>query len=470
MERAVAPSGWLWAGLVTVIGAFCCLMFESLTAKLQEVFKHLTGRGRLSEQDVAEAARQLRLAFLEADVNLKVVKDFVGSIREQAVGQEVMASLTPGQQVIKIVRDELTILLGGTISDLDIGGPSPAVLMLCGLQGSGKTTTAAKLATHVRRQGAKPLLVATDVHRPAAIEQLKMVAGEVEVPVFDARPTDTPLAIAQAAVKHAESARLSPVIIDTAGRLHIDEAMMAELREQKAALHPSDILLVVDAMTGQDAVKAATEFDQALNLTGFILTKLDGDARGGAALSIRAVTGKPIKFAGIGEKLDAIEPFHPDRMASRIMGMGDVLTLIDRAESAMDAGRAEELERRLRGGRFDLNDFLEQLRQVSTMGPLDQFLEMVPGVAALQRRGSLQVDHDALKRMEAIIQSMTPAERTRPEMIGGSRRRRIARGSGTRVQDVNQLLAQFKQMKQLLGQMADQERRPGHRARLPFSI
>ena len=433
-------------------------MFESLTSKLQQVFKRLTGKGRLSEQDVDAACRELRLALLEADVNFKVVKDFVARIREKAVGQEVMESLTPGQQVIKIVRDELTALLGGEEAALATAERPTTVILLAGLQGGGKTTTAAKLGSYLRSRGSKPLLVATDIYRPAAIEQLKIVGEQVKLPVFELGAGQTPVSIARGAMKHAIEQGYNPLIVDTAGRLHVDDEMMSELRALKAELQPAELLLIVDAMTGQDAVNMAAQFDQTVGVTGFILTKLDGDARGGAALSIRAVTGKPIKLVGMGEKLDALEAFYPERMASRILGMGDVLSLIEKAEAAFDEEQAQEFERKLRSKQFDLQDFLEQVRQVPKLGPLDQFLDMIPGLSALRRKMPLEVDPARLKQMEAIIQSMTMEERHSPEVINGSRRRRIAHGSGTSVQAVNQLLTQYKQLKSMLGQMADAEK------------
>jgi len=433
-------------------------MFEGLTARLNDVFKRLTGKGRLSEQDVAQACREIRLVLLEADVNFKVVKDFVGRVRERAVGQDVLQSLTPGQQVVKIVHEELIHLLGAGEADLTFAPEGPSVFMLVGLQGGGKTTTTAKLAGHLKAKGRRPLLAATDVYRPAAVEQLKVVGGQVEVPVFDLGTEQNPVDVARGAVARAQQEGCDLVLLDTAGRLHVDEDLMEELRRMKAALQPTEILLVVDAMTGQDAVNAASQFDEALELTGFILTKLDGDARGGAALSIRAVTGKAIKFAGVGERLEAIEPFHPERMASRILGMGDVLTLIEKAESAFTEEQAAEMERRLRRAEFDLNDFMAQLEHLKKMGPLDQVLDMIPGMSRLRGRMPTEVDPAALSKTQAIIQSMTPQERSDPGIIDGSRRRRIARGSGTSRQEVNQLLAQFKQMKQMFRRATEMEK------------
>jgi signal recognition particle subunit SRP54 len=431
-------------------------MFEGLTAKLQNVLRNLRGKGRLSEQDVSAACREIRLALLEADVNFRVVKDLVNHISEKAVGREVMESLTPGQQVVKIVYDELTALLGGVAAELDLSGETPVVIM-AGLQGGGKTTTAGKLAARVKKAGRRPLLVATDLRRAAAVEQLRVVGEQVGVPVFEGS-ADNALSIARAAVEHARRNGLSPVIIDTAGRTHVDQDLMAELANVKNALQPREVLLVLDAMTGQDAVNVAGEFDRAVGITGVILTKLDGDARGGAALSVRAVTGKPIKLAGVGEKLDALEVFHPDRMASRILGMGDVLTLVEQAEAAIEEREVEELEKRLREKRFDLNDFMRELQRLSKMGSLDQLLGMIPGIQGLRQQAPLEVDPKGLKQMAAIVQSMTAREREEPDIIDGSRRRRIARGSGTSRQDVNMLLKQFRQMRQMLVQFADVEK------------
>ena len=431
-------------------------MFEGLTAKLQNVLRNLRGKGRLSEQDVSAACREIRLALLEADVNFRVVKDLVNHISEKAVGREVMESLTPGQQVVKIVYDELTALLGDTAAELDLSGETPVIIM-AGLQGGGKTTTAGKLAARLKKAGRRPLLVATDLRRAAAVEQLRVIGEQAGVPVFEGS-ADNALSIARAAVEHARRNGLSPVIIDTAGRTHVDQELMGELVNVKKALQPREVLLVLDAMTGQDAVNVASEFDRAVGVSGVVLTKLDGDARGGAALSVRAVTGKPIKFAGVGEKLDALEVFHPDRMASRILGMGDVLTLVEQAEAAFGEREAEELERRLREKRFDLNDFMRELQRLSKMGSLDQLLGMIPGIQGLRQQVPLEVDPKRFKQMAAIVQSMTAREREEPDVIDGSRRRRIARGSGTSRQDVNTLLKQFRQMRQMLVQFADGEK------------
>jgi len=404
---------------------------------------------------VAAACREIRLALLEADVNFRVVRDFVARVQEQAVGEDVIASLTPGQQVVKIVHEELTRLLGAEASDLELSA-RPSVVLMVGLQGGGKTTTAGKLARRLAAQGEHPLLAATDLRRPAAVEQLRVVGEQVDVPVFRGDGKDA-VGVARAAVERAKSEGLGPVIIDTAGRTHIDEELMAELSSMKDKVRPQEVLLVLDAMTGQDAVNVAAEFDEAIGITGVVLTKLDGDARGGAALSVREVTGKPIKLAGIGEKLDALEVFHPDRMASRILGMGDVQTLVEHAESAFDEKEAADLERRLRERRFDLNDFMREMERLGKMGSLDHLLAMIPGVQALRQQIPMEVDPKRLRHMTAIMQSMSPGERANPDMIDGSRRRRIARGSGRTRQEVNFLLKQFKQMRSMLGQFADAE-------------
>ena len=428
------------------------MAFESLSDKLSAAFQKLRGKGRLSEADVKEAMREVRLALLEADVSYKVVKDFVNRVTERAVGQDVLESLSPAQMVIKIVNDELVALMGSESAKLNFGGRSPAVVMLVGLQGAGKTTNGAKLAALVRRQNNKrPLLVACDVYRPAAIQQLETVGRQLDIPVFQMGQGD-PVEIAKAGVAHARKHGNDVVFLDTAGRLHIDEQLMDELRNIKAAVEPSEILLVVDAMTGQDAVNAASAFDGALGVDGIMLTKLDGDARGGAALSVKAVTGKPIKFAGTGAKLDQIEVFHPDRMAGRILGMGDVLTLIERAEQSIDEKKAKELEEKLRANKFTLADFYEQLVQLKSMGSMQDILGMLPGVDAKALSGA-SVDEKAMARTAAIIQSMTPRERENPEIIGSSRKKRIAAGSGTTVIDVNKLLRQFEAMQKLMRQM-----------------
>jgi len=436
-------------------------MFESLQARLGEIFRRLTGRGHLSPEDVDAALREVRLALLEADVHFTVARDFVARVREAAVGQEIWKSLTPAQQVIKIVYDELVRLLGGAHRDLRTAPQPPTVLLLVGLHGTGKTTTAAKLGYLLRRRGRHPLLVATDLRRPAAVEQLEAVGRQAGVPTFTQAGATDPVAVALAAVDHARRSGHDVLIVDSAGRLHIDDPLMAELAHMREALRPTEVLLTLDAMAGQDAVRMAQGF-AALGLDGLILTKLDGDARGGAALSVVAVTGVPILFVGVGERVEALEPFHPDRMAARILGMGDVLTLIEKAQATMDAEAAAALERRLRRGEFTLADFLEQLRQVRRMGPLDQLLELLPGLGRM--RGALQVDEQQLVHVEAMINSMTPEERQNPAIIDGSRRRRIARGSGMSVQDVNRLLKQFEEARRLVRQVQGLGRR-GKRVR-----
>ncbi len=436
-------------------------MFENLTDRLQAVFSKLTGRGVLSEADVDAAMREVRMALLEADVNFKTVKEFVARVRERAVGQDVMRSLTPGQMVVKIVLEELTALMGGSESRLVFSGRIPSVVMLVGLQGSGKTTAAAKLANLFRKQGKSPLLVACDVYRPAAIDQLEALGRQLEIPVYRGEGTD-PVAIAEAGVREAIAHMRDLVIIDTAGRLHIDEEMMAEAAAIKAATRPDQVLMVIDAMTGQDAVTAANAFAERVDFDGVIVTKLDGDARGGAALSVRAVTGRPIKFVGVGEKLDALEPFHPERMAKRILGMGDVVTLIEKAQDAFDADATADMEERLRSGVFTLDDFLAQLQQMRKMGSLSDILKMIPGANKLPK--DADIDEGALARTEAIIQSMTPAERAKPSVMNGARRERIAAGAGVRVFDVNQVLKQYAQTQKMIRQMQTMERQ-GKRGR-----
>ena len=429
------------------------MAFEGLTEKLNAAFKRLRGKGRLTENDVREAMREVRLALLEADVSYKVVKEFVASVTERAVGSDVLDSLTPAQQVVKIVNEELTALMGGAGSRLTMANSGPTVVMMVGLQGAGKTTTTAKLGGLMRRQYQKrPLLAACDVYRPAAIEQLKVVGGQMELPVFEEGQGD-PVRIAEDAIRHARDHGSDMVFLDTAGRLHVDEALMDELKRMKAAVHPNEILLVVDAMTGQDAVNAASAFDEALGIDGVVLTKLDGDARGGAALSIRAATGKPIKFAGTGEKLDMIEPFHPDRMASRILGMGDMLSFIEKAEQAYDEEQAAKLEEKLRKNRFTLQDYYDQLQQLKNMGDLSQLLGMMPGGMGRQLQGA-SIDERQMARTEAIILSMTPLERENPQVLNASRKKRIAAGCGLEVVDVNRLLKQFDLMQQLTKQMS----------------
>lgn len=427
------------------------MAFESLSEKLSAAFKKLRGKGRLNEADVKEAMREVRLALLEADVSYKVVKDFVKKVSERAVGSDVLESLSPAQMVIKIVNEELVALMGSESTKLNIGSKSPSVVMLVGLQGAGKTTNGAKLAALMRKQGKRPLLVACDVYRPAAIKQLETVGAQLDIPVFQMGQGD-PVAIAKAGIAHAMKHGNDLVFLDTAGRLHIDEQLMDELKNIKAATEPAEIMLVIDAMIGQDAVTTAKAFDDSLGITGIMLTKLDGDARGGAALSIKAVTGKPIKFAGIGEKLDQIEVFHPDRMASRILGMGDVLTLIEKAESALDEKKAKELEEKLRANKFTLADFYDQLVQIKGMGSMQDILAMMPGMDAKALAGAT-VDEKAMARTEAIILSMTPKERENPGIIGSSRKKRIAAGSGTSVVDVNRLLKQFETMQKMMKQV-----------------
>ncbi len=419
-------------------------MFDRLSDKLAQVFKKLKGRGHLTEAQVNEALREVRLALLEADVNYKVTKGFIEQIRERAVGEEVLRSLTPAQQVIKIVHEELTALLGGEAPKLDLSGRPPVAIMLVGLQGSGKTTTAAKIAKRLKSQGRQPYLVPADVQRPAAIEQLKRLAADIQVGVYDSQPGQSPVAISDAAMEAAYSAGYDTVILDTAGRLHIDGPLMEEIKAIKGKVAPREILLVADAMTGQDAVAVAQSFDDLLKLTGVILTKVEGDARGGAALSMRAVIGKPIKFLGVGEKLDALEVFHPDRLASRILGMGDVLTLIEKAQETFDADQVKALEKKIRQDSFTLEDFRQQLLQIKKMGPLEGLLEMIPGLGKkMKALKGAKPDENELKRVEAIILSMTPADRNNSQIINGSRRRRIAKGSGTTVEDVNRLLKNF---------------------------
>ena len=429
------------------------MAFEGLSEKLNATFKRLRGKGRLTENDVREGMREVRLALLEADVSYKVVKEFVATVTERAVGSDVLDSLTPAQQVIKIVNEELTNLMGGANAKLSLASSGPTVVMMVGLQGAGKTTTTAKLAGLMRRQlGRRPLLAACDVYRPAAIEQLKVVGSQLDLPVFEQGQGD-PVEIAQAALRHARDHGNDLVFLDTAGRLHVDEALMDELKRMKSAVHPHEILLVVDAMTGQDAVNAASSFDEALGIDGVVLTKLDGDARGGAALSIRAVTGKPIKFVGTGEKLEMIEPFHPDRMASRILGMGDMLSFIEKAEAAFDQKQAAKLEEKLRKNRFTLQDYYDQLQQIRGMGDLSQLAGMMPGQLGRQLQGA-SIDEKQMAHTEAIILSMTPLERENPQILNASRKRRIAAGCGLEGVDVNRLLKQFDAMQQIVKQFS----------------
>ena len=428
------------------------MAFESLSDKLDSVFKKLGGKGRITPNDVREAMREVRMALLEADVSYKVVKQFTAKVTERAIGSDVLEALSPAQQVIKIVNEELIALLGGQTQKLNISSKLPSVVMMVGLQGAGKTTNGAKLAGYIRKQGKRPLLVACDVYRPAAIQQLMTVGSQLDVPVFE-QGQGNPVEIAKAAIRYAEQHGNDIVFLDTAGRLHIDEQLMDELKNIKAAVNPAEIMLVVDAMTGQDAVNAASAFDEALGITGVLLTKLDGDARGGAALSIASVTGKPIKFMGVGEKLDMIETFHPDRMASRILGMGDVLTLIEKAEQSYDQKKAEEMADKLLSNRFTLNDYLEQMEQLKNMGDLGDLMAMIPGVDAKALKGA-KIDEKALNRQKAVIQSMTMKERENPSVINASRKKRIAAGCGQTVVEVNRILKQYDQMNQMMKQFS----------------
>ncbi len=428
-------------------------MFASLSEKLSEAFKKFRNKGKLTEADVRTGMREVKMALLEADVNFKVVKEFTKKVTERAVGTEVLESLLPAQQIVKIVNEELTELMGGSQSKLTIASNPPTVIMMVGLQGAGKTTHAAKLAAMYKKQGKRPLLVACDVYRPAAIKQLQILGEQIGVPVYSEGIDVSPVTIAKNGLAYAKKNFCDMVFIDTAGRLHIDEALMGELQSIKAETSPTEILLTVDSMIGQDAVNVAEKFNEMLDITGVILTKLDGDTRGGAALSVRYVTGKPIKFIGVGEKIDAIEPFYPDRMASRILGMGDVLTLIDKAQAAYDEKQAEELERKIREQSFTLDDYLDQFAQIKNMGSMEQLLGMMPGVNASALKDA-KIDEKAVARTEAIIKSMTPRERAKPDILNYSRRKRIAEGSGTSIEDVNRLLKQFEQTKKLMKQFS----------------
>ena len=430
------------------------MAFESLTDRLQSVFSKLRGKGKVTEEDVNEAMREVRLALLEADVNFKVVKEFIARVKERAVGQEVMKSFTPGMVIIDIVNKELTQLMGGTQSLLARSNRPPTVIMMAGLQGAGKTTTSGKLARLLQKQNHKPLLVACDVYRPAAIKQLQVLGEQINAPVFALGTDASPVDIAAQGLEYARENHLDYCIVDTAGRLHIDEQMMDELKAIRERIKPDEILLVVDAMTGQEAVNVAESFHQQLELTGVVLTKLDGDTRGGAALSIKAVTGLPIKFAAVSEKIDGLEPFHPERMASRILGMGDMLTLIEKAQANIDAEKAKELEKKMRSAEFTFDDFLEQLEQVRKMGPLDQLLDMMPGMNKLKGMKNFKVDEKQLARVEAIVRSMTKEEKRKPEILNASRRKRIAAGSGTSIQEVNRLIKQFEEMRKLMKQFS----------------
>ncbi|MCM3787598.1 signal recognition particle protein [Domibacillus indicus] len=448
------------------------MAFEGLAERLQGTMQKIRGKGKVSESDVKEMMREVRLALLEADVNFKVVKEFVKKVSERSVGQEVMKSLTPGQQVIKVVKEELTTLMGGEESRIGTAKRPPTVIMMVGLQGAGKTTTTGKLANLLRKKyNRKPLLVAADVYRPAAIKQLETLGKQLSMPVFSLGDQESPVEIARQAIQKAKDDHLDYVLIDTAGRLHIDEELMDELKQIKELSSPEEIFLVVDSMTGQDAVNVAESFDEQLGITGVVLTKLDGDTRGGAALSIRSVTGKPIKFVGMGEKLDALEQFHPERMASRILGMGDVLSLIEKAQTNVDEAKAKELEQKMRTMSFTFDDFLDQLGQVRSMGPLDEILKMLPGANKMKGLNNIQVDEKQIGRVEAIIRSMTAAEKQQPEIINSGRRKRIARGSGTTIQEVNRLLKQFEDMKKMMKQMSSMQqkgKKKGGLPKLPF--
>lgn len=435
------------------------MVFSGLAEKLQETFRKLKGKGRLTEVDVDEALKEVRRALLDADVNYKVVKDFQGRVKERAVGLDVLSSLTPGQQVIKIVHDELAALMGGTQSKINIASKPPTMIMLTGLQGSGKTTTSAKLAGMMKKQGRRPLLVAVDIYRPAAIKQLQVLGQQLDVPVFTMGDRSNPVDIVKAAKEYASSNDRDMVIIDTAGRLHVDDELMSELEDVKKAVHPHEILLVVDAMTGQVVVEVAEAFNSRLGLDGIVLTKLDGDTRGGAALSVKAVTGCPVKLVGTGEKLDALESFHPDRMADRILGMGDVLSLIEKAQANFDADHVEKLNQKIRSMEFTLEDFMEHIQQVKKLGPLQQVLDMIPGLGSAKKIKDLgDIDDKELVMVESIIKSMTPWERSHPNEINGNRRRRVAKGSGTTVQEVNRLIKQFEQTRKMLKQFSDMEK------------
>jgi len=443
-------------------------MFDNLSDKLNAVFKKLKGHGKLTEKNIEEGLREVRLALLEADVHYRVAKKFIADIKERALGQEVLSSLTPGQQVVKIVFEELTTLMGARNESLNLAGTQPVAIMLVGLQGSGKTTTAGKLAIHLRKIGKKPYLVPADVYRPAAIDQLKKVGDQLSVPVYASTSDMDPVRICQDARTAAAKDGCDTLLLDTAGRLHVDTALMNELESIREAVDPSDILLVADAMTGQDAVNIAKAFDEALGIGGVILTKTDGDARGGAALSIKAVTDKPIKFIGVGEKLDQLEPFHPERMASTILGMGDVLTLIEKAQATVDENKAAELERKLRKSQFTLEDFRDQMVQIRKMGSLSDLLKMIPGVGGSKQLKNLKVDDRELVKIEAIINSMTPEERRRHALINGSRRKRIAGGSGTSIQDVNRLLKNYTQVMKMMKKLNKSGMRGFSRGMLPF--
>ena len=440
-------------------------MFENLSDRLQQVFKNLRGEGKLTAEHIEEALKEIRIALLEADVNFKVVRQFTARVKEKALGQEVLGSLSPGQQVVKVVRDEIVQILGGETARIEFASQPPTVILLVGLQGSGKTTSSGKLARWLQKQGHRPMLVSVDVYRPAAREQLRVIAAEVEAPVWEGEPDDAPLKLCERALQEARDSAHDVLIIDTAGRLHIDDALMAELREIKDSLNPQEILFVADAMLGQDAVRSAEEFHTQLDFTGFILTKLDGDARGGAALSINSVTGKPIKFVGNGEKYDALEQFHPDRLVSRILGMGDILSLIEKAEETIDHKKALELQKKVLKNTFTLEDFRDQLQQIRKMGSLEQILGMLPSIGPFKDIGKVHVDEKELGRTEAIINSMTPKERRNHQIINGSRRKRIAKGSGTSVQQVNQMLKQYIQTLRMMKGMTGGGARKGKKGK-----
>ena len=440
-------------------------MFQTLVEKMSQAFSKFRNKGKLTEADVKAGMREIKLALLEADVNFKVVKAFVNKVTERAVGSEVLESLLPAQQIVKIVNEELTELMGGTHRKLEFASKPPTVILMCGLQGSGKTTHCGKLSLMMKKQGRSPLLVACDIYRPAAIKQLQVVGEQIGVPVFE-RGTADPVETSKEAIKYATKYGYDTIFIDTAGRLHVDEELMAELKRIKEAVHPTEILLVVDAMTGQDAVNVAQSFNDLLDITGVVLTKMDGDTRGGAALSVKYITGKPIKFIGTGEKMDCIEPFHPDRMASRILGMGDVLTLIEKAEQQIDDKKAAEMEKRIREQSFTLTDFLDQLGTIKDMGSMDSLLAMMPGIKPSQLN-NVQIDDKAIARTEAIILSMTPYERDHPDVLNSSRKRRVAAGSGTTVEEINRLLKQYNQTKAMMKQFMGKKRRKG-KYKFPF--
>ena len=444
------------------------MAFEGLAERLQGTINKIKGKGKINEQDVKEMMREVRFALIEADVNLKVVKSFIKKVSERAVGQDVMKSLTPGQQVIKIVKDELTELMGGEQSLIKFATKPPTVIMMVGLQGAGKTTTTGKLANVLRKKyNRKPLLVAADVYRPAAVQQLQTLGKQLSLPVFSLGTDISPVEIVRQALEQAKEEHHDVVLIDTAGRLHIDEKLMQELKDIRALKEPDEVFLVVDSMTGQDAVNVAESFDEAVGITGVILTKLDGDTRGGAALSIRSVTQKPIKFVGMGEKMDALEAFHPERMASRILGMGDVMTLIEKAQATVDEEKAKELEEKFKTQSFTLDDFLEQMGQVKKLGPLDEILKMLPGANKIKGLENAKIDDKQIGHIEAIILSMTPAEKTNPEIINASRKKRIAKGSGSSVQDVNRLIKQFDDMKKMMKQMTGMAQKGKKKMKLP---